>query len=142
MKLRMKLRTIIAALTLMSWLAQNALVALLMAIWTGRFIMRLCCYRGAGLFGHHSEQFIVRTLEVLLCPLRQLLSPDWFGNDSLEVCVLLTANSLVWGVGLGIAIYSLQWTAERMSGGRQPPRRTGGEHCPVELRQSEVVILP
>jgi hypothetical protein len=98
------------------WLAQHALVALLMAIWTGRFIMRLCLCPGAGLFGPGSEQFIVRTLEVLLYPIQQLLPPGWFGSNSLEFCVLPTVNSLVWGVGLGTVIYSLQWTAKRIRG--------------------------
>jgi len=120
----MKLRTIIASLTLVSCLVQCGLVALLIAIWLSRFILCLCLCPGAGLFGPRSEQFIVRTLEILLFPIRQFLSPDSFGSGSLEVYVLLIPNSLIWGVGLGTVIYSLQWTAKRIRGARADNRES------------------
>jgi hypothetical protein len=103
----------IATLTLVFWGMQFVLFALLTATWFSWFIMQFCVCFGCRLPAPPWEPLLRQTLAVLSFPIGQFLPPESLATDSPSFFAVLTANSLIWSIGLGIPLYGLQRVIER-----------------------------
>jgi hypothetical protein len=104
----MKLAKAIVLTTLVFWLIQILCVAMFFASWVMQLILRIFVCFGIRLPESSVQTFLEQVIKALTSPIHAILPETTFGNDWSGMVLLLGANSVLWGVGLGTLIYLSQ----------------------------------
>jgi hypothetical protein len=110
----MKFTRTVAITTAILFSVQFVVYGLFLAGWFFNLFMRYLVFLGQPIPDYASTSFFLRLLVWLTWPVRTLLPDSWATGNSFGLLLLLAANSVSLGVGVGI----LLWLRSKMRGGK------------------------